>query len=152
VAQVFELAERVGRRPVGNIRQLDGGGYRLRFRRHGAMRTSLVTYSTRSQAEQALWQMANDGRADFNQDRRFYALVLLATFASLRWGEAVALRRSDLDLNAPAPRVHRPLRDHRIVRVHLSLSLDLPRRDRRSDRALPAILPDDHARSCGRLI
>ncbi|GAA1854334.1 site-specific integrase [Actinomadura bangladeshensis] len=28
------------------------------------------------------------------------ALVLLATFASLRWGEVVALRRMDLDLNA----------------------------------------------------
>ena len=36
VAQVFELAERVGRRPVGNIRKLPAGGYRLRFRRHGA--------------------------------------------------------------------------------------------------------------------
>ncbi|GAA2129242.1 site-specific integrase [Actinomadura napierensis] len=28
------------------------------------------------------------------------ALLLLATFASLRWGEVVALRRMDLDLNA----------------------------------------------------
>lgn len=28
------------------------------------------------------------------------ALVLLATFASLRWGEVVALRRKDIDLNA----------------------------------------------------
>lgn len=33
VAQVFALSERVGRRPVGNIRALPGGGYRLRFRR-----------------------------------------------------------------------------------------------------------------------
>lgn len=105
VAQVFELAELVGRRPVGNIRQLDGGGYRLRFRRDGAMRTSPVTYRTRDQATQALWQMASDGRADFNHDRRFYALVLLATFASLRWGEAVALRRSDLDLSAGTVRI-----------------------------------------------
>ena len=40
VAQVFELAERVGRRPVGNIRKLPAGGYRLRFGRHGEMRTS----------------------------------------------------------------------------------------------------------------
>jgi Phage integrase, N-terminal SAM-like domain len=39
VAQVFELAEQVGRRPVGNIRQIPGG-YRLRFGRHGQMRTS----------------------------------------------------------------------------------------------------------------
>ena len=40
VAQVFELAELVGRRPVGNIRKLPACGYRLRFRRHGEMRTS----------------------------------------------------------------------------------------------------------------
>jgi integrase len=32
-------------------------------------------------------------------------LVLLATFASLRWGEATALRRCDLDLNARTVRV-----------------------------------------------
>ncbi|GAA3795334.1 hypothetical protein GCM10022226_13370 [Sphaerisporangium flaviroseum] len=31
---------------------------------------------------------------------RLRALVLLATFASLRWGEAAALRRMDLDLNS----------------------------------------------------
>lgn len=35
-----------------------------------------------------------------SRHRRFYALVLLATFASLRWGEATALRRSDVDLEA----------------------------------------------------
>jgi hypothetical protein len=39
--QVFELAGLVGRRPIGNIRKLPGGGYRLRFSRHGEMRTSL---------------------------------------------------------------------------------------------------------------
>ena len=33
VAQVFELAECVGRRPVGNIRKLPNGSYRLRFAR-----------------------------------------------------------------------------------------------------------------------
>ena len=31
-------------------------------------------------------------------DRRYAALVLLAAFTGLRWGELVALRRSDLDL------------------------------------------------------
>lgn len=58
VAQVFELAERVGRRPIGNIRQLPAGGYRLRFRRDGEMRTSPEVYSTRTDAERALWKMA----------------------------------------------------------------------------------------------
>ena len=60
---------------------------------------------TRADAERALWTMASDGRADCTYDRRFYALVLLATFASLRWGEATALRRCDLDLNAGTVRI-----------------------------------------------
>ena len=38
--------------------------------------------------------------ADRMKDRRFRVLVLVATFASLRWGEANALRRGDLDLAA----------------------------------------------------
>jgi len=42
--------------------------------------------------------MADDGRADCTHDRRFYALVLLTAFTSLRWGEATALRRADIDL------------------------------------------------------
>ena len=105
VAQAFALAERVGRRPVGNIRKLPAGGYRLRFRRHGEMRTSPEVYAVRAEAERALWQMADDGRADCHYDRRYLALVLLATFASLRWGEATALRRCDLDLDARTVRV-----------------------------------------------
>jgi integrase len=105
VAQVFELAELVGRRPVGNVRQLVGGGYRLRFRRHDEMRTAPEVYRTRAEAEQALWAMALDGRADCNHDRRYRAVVLLATFASLRWGEATALRRCDIDLDAGTLRV-----------------------------------------------
>jgi integrase len=106
VARVFELAELVGRHPVGNIRQLpSGGGYRLRFQRDGDMRTAPEVYKTRAAAEHALWAMTLDGRADCNQDRRYRALVLLATFASLRWGEATALRRSDIDLDAGTVRV-----------------------------------------------
>jgi integrase len=69
------------------------------------MRTSPERYPTRQEAEQALWKMANDGRADCTQDRRFYALVLLTTFASLRWGEATALRRTDIDLAARTVRI-----------------------------------------------
>jgi hypothetical protein len=73
-------------------------GYRLRFARHGVMRTSPERYVTRAEAERALWKMAGDGRADSTQDGRFRALVLLATFASLRWGEVSAPTRADLDL------------------------------------------------------
>ncbi len=105
VAQVFELAELVGRRPIGNVRQLVGGGYRLRFQRHGEMRAAPEVYRTRADAERALWAMALDGRADSNHDRRYRALVLLATFASLRWGEATALRRCDIDMDAGTVRV-----------------------------------------------
>ena len=104
VSQVFELAERVGRRPVGNIRTTPDG-YRLRFSRDGVMRTSPERYATRQGAEGALWKMADDGRADCTHDRRFHALVLLATFASLRWGEATALRRADIDLEARTVRI-----------------------------------------------
>ncbi|HEV7932354.1 MAG TPA: site-specific integrase [Actinomadura sp.] len=42
-------------------------------------------------------------------DPRYRALVLVATFANLRWGEAVALRRKDLDLKAGTVRVERTL-------------------------------------------
>ena len=49
--------------------------------------------------------MTDDGRADCNHDRRYLALVLLATFASLRWGEVIALRRRDLDLEARMVRI-----------------------------------------------
>ncbi len=45
--------------------------------------------------------------ADCMKDRRFRALVLLATFASLRWGEAVALRRCDIDLEARSVSIRR---------------------------------------------
>ena len=105
VAQVFELAECVGRRPFGNIRQIPGNRYRLRFRRNGEMRTSPETYDSRAEAYRALWKMASDGRADSHHDERYRALVLLATFASLRWGEVIALRRCDLDLDRRTVRV-----------------------------------------------
>ena len=45
--------------------------------------------------------------ADQMRDRRFRALVLLTTFASLRWGEAIALRRCDIDLNARSVSIRR---------------------------------------------
>jgi integrase len=105
VTQVRELAELIGRRPIGNVRQLAADGYRLRFQRQGRMQTAPEVYLSRPDAERALWVMALDGRADCNYDRRYRALVLLATFASLRWGEVTALRRCDIDLDAGTVRV-----------------------------------------------
>lgn len=61
----------VGRRPASKIRKTPAGGYRLRFRRHGEMRTSPEVYAVRVEAERALWQMADDGRADCNHDRLY---------------------------------------------------------------------------------
>jgi len=46
------------------------------------MRTAPEVFGTRQEAERAFWKMADDGRAASNTDRRFRALVLLATFAS----------------------------------------------------------------------
>ncbi|GAA3472062.1 tyrosine-type recombinase/integrase [Nonomuraea roseola] len=105
VAQVYELADRVGRRPIGNVRKIKDRAYRLRFQRHGEMRTHPETFLTRTEAERALWKMSTDGRADSTQDRRYRAMVLLATFASLRWGEVSALRRMDVDLDECAVRI-----------------------------------------------
>jgi len=82
VLTVAQVSEQVGLRPVGNVRELPAGGYRLRFSRNGEMRTSPEVYGTRSEAERALWKLAGEGRADYRQDRRFRALVLLAAFAS----------------------------------------------------------------------
>jgi integrase len=45
--------------------------------------------------------------ADGMENRSYRALVLLATFASLRWGEAIALQRSDVDLPAATVRIRR---------------------------------------------
>ncbi|MEU4235054.1 tyrosine-type recombinase/integrase [Nonomuraea sp. NPDC026600] len=47
--------------------------------------------------------------ADRMADKRFKALVLLATFASLRWGEVIALRRSSIDLQERTVRVREQL-------------------------------------------
>ncbi len=92
VAQVFDLAERVGVRPVGNIRKLDSGEYRVRYRaKDGDMRRLPQTFATRPNADRALWKLAEDGRADVTRDDRLRALILLAAFASLRWGEVTAL-------------------------------------------------------------
>jgi integrase len=108
VAQVFELADLLGRHSFGNIRKVIGG-YRLRYARNGRMHAHPEVFATRPAAEWALWTMGREGLADTNHDRRYRALVLLATFASLRWGEVTALRRCDIDLSAGAVRVRAAL-------------------------------------------
>jgi integrase len=104
VSQVFELADRVGLRPIGSVRKVKDGAYRLRFQRHSATRTHPAIFLTRAASERAPWKMAMEGKADSTQDRRFGAMVLLATFAS-GWGEVSALRRMDVDLKGRTVRV-----------------------------------------------
>ncbi|WP_024934672.1 tyrosine-type recombinase/integrase [Actinomadura welshii] len=108
LAQVFELAELLGRHPIGNVRAVSGGKYRLRYKlADGEMRTFPQNFPSRDAAERVLWSMALDGHAAVKHDESFRALVLLATFASLRWGEAVALRRRDVDMKAGTVTVRR---------------------------------------------
>lgn len=45
--------------------------------------------------------------------QRYRALVLLAAFSSLRWGELAALRRVDIDMQARTVRVGRQLTEPR---------------------------------------
>ncbi|GGQ00254.1 hypothetical protein GCM10010187_15020 [Actinomadura coerulea] len=56
----------------------------------------------RQVAERVLWNLAVEGYAAVEHDDRYRALVFLATSASLRWGEVVALVRRDIDLEAGA--------------------------------------------------
>jgi len=105
VTQVFTLADRIGVRPIGNIHKR-GQGYRLRYRiPGGTMRAHPELFATRSDAERALWELLNWGQAEGGRETRFRALVLLAAFASLRWGEVTALRRCDLYMAASTVRV-----------------------------------------------
>jgi integrase len=131
----------MSRRPVGNVRKLPAGGYRLRFARYGVRRTALEVYRTRADAERALWAMAEDGSADCDYDRRYRALVLLATFASLRWGEATALKRCDLDLEAGVVRVRAAFSDRRSPGSKITLGPLKSRAGRRTVGIPAAIIP-----------
>ena len=51
------------------------------------MHAAPEVYLSRPDAEHALCAMTLDGRAECNHDRRYRTLVLLATFASLRWAK-----------------------------------------------------------------
>jgi integrase len=126
---------------VGNIRKLPSGGYRLRFARHGVRRTAPEVYRTRADAERALWAMAENGGADCDYDRRYRALVLLATFASLRWGEATALKRCDLDLEASLVRVRAAFSDRRTPGSKITLGPLKSRAARRTVGIPDAIIP-----------
>lgn len=58
VAQVFELADRIGRRPIGNIGKLPAAATRCAFAGTARCAPHPGVYSTRPDAERALWKMA----------------------------------------------------------------------------------------------
>lgn len=80
---------------------------------------------------------------------RYRALVLLTAFGSLRWGEAIALRRCDLDLAARTVRIERQLTEVRGA----GLVLGQPKSDagRRTVHLPEAIIPmlRDHLEQFG---
>jgi integrase len=69
---------------------------------------------------------------------RYRALVLLATFASLRWGEAIALRRADIDLDRRTVTVSRQYIE---LTDQLVLGPPKSRAGFRTVRIPPAIIP-----------
>jgi hypothetical protein len=113
------------------------------------MRTAPHVYASRAGAEGALWVMANDGRADCSEDRRYRALVLLATFASLRWGEVTVLRRCDLDLTAGCVRVQAAFSERRAPGSAVTLGSPKSKAARRVVGVPRAIVPDLRGASVG---
>jgi integrase len=83
--------------------------------------------------------MVDEGRADCDYDRRFRAMVLLATFASLRWGEVTALRRCDVDLEAGLVRVRMAFSDRRTPGSKITLAPVKSRAGRRTV-GIPAVI------------
>ncbi len=108
IAQVFELADSVGRRPVGNVHaRSNPGAYRLRFQRNGEMRAFLKMFTTRGRRRAGAVEDGNCGRPGGPHPRpQLPPPGPLATFASLRWGEVGALRH-------PVTRRRRPRRRDR---------------------------------------
>ena len=121
VAQVFELADKVGRTRSGtsaSSRPLDSGSASGVM---GSCGPHPRPTGRRAEAERTLWNMAGEGRADCEHDRRYRAFVLLATFASLRWGEVTALQRCDLDLDVGSVRVRQAFSERRSPGGKISL-------------------------------
>ncbi len=64
LAQIFELAELLGRHPVGNIRKMPSGEFQLRYRLvEGGTRAFPQYFPDRQAAERVLWNLAIEGHA-----------------------------------------------------------------------------------------
>ncbi len=65
VAQVFELAEVIGRHPVGNVRKLPKGGYRAPVQPQRREADRPADLCKQDGCARALWAMTVDGRAEY---------------------------------------------------------------------------------------
>lgn len=104
------------------------------------MRAHPAPFSSRADAEQKLWDLLGRRQVSGERDSRYRALVLLAAFASLRWGEVIALRRRDIDIDAGTVRVRAAFTGRSNGQMVLG-----PPKSRAGVRAMPlpaAVLPD----------
>jgi len=94
VEQIYKLADLVCARPIGQVIKSGEERYRLRFKRvEGNREEHPRVFPTRKSAEAELWRLGHVGETAMIRDDRFRAMVLVAAFASLRWGELIALNR-----------------------------------------------------------
>jgi hypothetical protein len=106
VAQVFSPAELVGRRPIGNVRRLPDGSYRLRYQLAGQMKALPEVYPSKSDADGALWASWNPGTPPTVTTRGTGHSSCSPLSAASDGAEVTALRRCDIDLAAGSVRVH----------------------------------------------
>ena len=94
VEQIYKLADLVCARPIGQVTKSGEERYRLRFKRvEGNREEHPRVFPTRKSAETELWRLGYAGETAMIRDDRFRMMVLVAAFASLRWGELIALNR-----------------------------------------------------------
>jgi integrase len=112
------MANKAGRWRFGKVRRLPSGRFQIRYPGpDGRVRTGDDTYASHTFAEQGAGTEKAPERPTLTVSQvydlagempdRLFALVLLTTFASLRYGEVTALQRRDLDLEERTVRVRR---------------------------------------------
>jgi hypothetical protein len=105
VAQVFELAERVGRRPFGNVRQVPGNRYRLRLGEMARCRRYPRSTAAGPKLPRCCgrWQEMVERITPMTRDTGRWCCWRPSLACA--GGEVIALRRCDLDLDKRTVRV-----------------------------------------------
>jgi integrase len=92
-------------RSFGSIRKLSSGRWQARYRGpDGLLRSAPQTFAYKADASKWLALALADAI-----DPRYRALVLLACFCGLRWGELAGLQRADIDCDRGTIRIARQL-------------------------------------------